>query len=143
MDKLSVFNNGVKYLLICVDVFSRFVRVQPMKSKNSTDAVAAFKKCSEKTTSNKKVWVDQGTEFDGEFRKFCIYRFRNIIYRFMEENGYKYLVKMSSFLNTMNSRVNRSTGKAPKEVKTKTSYQFFTKIRSVNTKNLGLKQGIK
>ena len=44
MDKLSEFNNGVKYLLICVDVFSRFVRVQPMKSKYSTDAVAAFKK---------------------------------------------------------------------------------------------------
>ena len=40
-----------------------------------------------------------------------------IIYRFMEENGHKYLVKMGSFLNTMNSRINRSTGKAPKEAK--------------------------
>ena len=38
---MAEFNNGVKYLLICVDVFSR---VQPMKSKYSTDAVAAFKK---------------------------------------------------------------------------------------------------
>ena len=44
MDKLSDTNNGVKYLLVCVDVFSRFVRVQPMKSKYSTDAVVAFKK---------------------------------------------------------------------------------------------------
>ena len=43
-DKLSEFSNGVKYFLTCVDVFSRFVRVQPMKSKYSTDAVAAFKK---------------------------------------------------------------------------------------------------
>ena len=161
MDKFSEFNNGVKYLLICVDVFSRFVRVQPMKSKYSTDAVAAFKKMLRKNNIPQKVWVDQGTEFGGEFRKFCgekkikiystrsetkaavaeraIRSLKNIIYRFMEENGHKYLVKMGSFLNTMNSRVNRSTGKAPKEVKTKTFYQFFTKIRSDNTKNLGLK----
>ena len=33
MDKLSEFYKGVKYLLICVVVFSRLVRVQPMKSK--------------------------------------------------------------------------------------------------------------
>ena len=44
MDKLSDSNNGVKYLLVCVDVFSCFVHLQPMKSKYSTDAVAAFKK---------------------------------------------------------------------------------------------------
>ena len=33
MDKLSEFYKGVKYLLICVVVFSRLVRVQSMKSK--------------------------------------------------------------------------------------------------------------
>ena len=55
MDKLSEFNNGVKYLLICVDVFSRFVRVQPMKSKNSTDAVAVFKKMLRKNNIPQKV----------------------------------------------------------------------------------------
>ena len=71
MDKLSQFNNGVNYLLICVDVFSRFVPIQPMKSKNSTDAVAAFKKMLRKNNIRQKVWVDQGTEFGGEFRKLC------------------------------------------------------------------------
>ena len=45
MDKFSEFNNGVKYLLICVDVFSRLVRVQSMESKYASDDVAAFKKC--------------------------------------------------------------------------------------------------
>ena len=149
-DKLSSeFNNGVKYLLICVDVLSRFFRVQPMKSKNSTHAVAAFKKMLRKNNIPQKVWVDQGTEFGGEFRKFCrqkkikIYSTRSetkaavaerairslkkIIYRFMEENGCKYLVKMSSFLNTMNSRVNISTGKASKEVKNKDFLSIFYK----------------
>ena len=71
MDKLSEFNNGVKYLLICVDIFSRFVRVQSMKSKYASDAVAAFNKMLRKNTKPDRVWVDQGTEFGGEFKKFC------------------------------------------------------------------------
>ena len=71
MDKLSEYNNGVKYLLTCVAVFSRFVRVQPMESNNSTDAVAAFKKMLRQNNIPQKVWVDQGSEFGGEFRKFC------------------------------------------------------------------------
>ena len=147
MDKLSDTNNGVKYLLVCVDVFSRFVRVQPMKSKYSTDAVVAFKKMLRKKSMPAKVWVDQGTEFSGEFRKFCmdkkikiystrsetkaavaeraIKSLKNSIYRYMEENGDKYMRKMDSFVKTMNTRVNRSTGKAPKKVTNKDFLSIF------------------
>ena len=133
MDKLSDTNNGVKYLLVCVDVFSRFVRVQPMKSKYST-----FRKNVAQKSMPAKVWVDQGSEFSGELRMFCtdkkikiystrsetkaavaeraIKSLKNIIYRYMEENGDKYMSKMDYFLKTMNTRVNRSTGKAPKKM---------------------------
>ena len=122
MDKMSEFNNGVKFLLIYVDVFFRFVRVQPIKSKFSTDALAAFKKMLRKNSIPQKVGVDQGTELGGEFCKFCgqkkikiystgsetkaavaeraIRSLKNNIYRFIEENGLKYFVKMGSFLNT-------------------------------------------
>ena len=44
MDKLSDSSKGVKSLLVCLDVFSRFVCVQTIKSKDPTDAVVAFKK---------------------------------------------------------------------------------------------------
>ena len=43
----------------------------------------------------------------------------------MEENGDKYMRKMDSFLKTMNTRVNRSTGKAPKKVTNKDFCPFF------------------
>ena len=33
VDKLSSQNNGYKYLLVAVDIFSRFVRVQTMKTE--------------------------------------------------------------------------------------------------------------
>ena len=94
-----------------------------------------------------KVWVDQGTEFSGEFRKFCtdkkikiyltrsetkaavaeraIKYLKNIIYRYMEENGDKNMRKMDSFLKTINTRVNRSTGKAPKNVTNKDLFVNF------------------
>ena len=62
----------------CVDVFSRFVRVQPMKSKNSTDAVVAFKKMMRKKSMPAKVWVDQGTEFMEE-----------ILRQIHEKNGFQ------------------------------------------------------
>ena len=88
-----------------------------------------------------KVWVDQGTEFSGEFRKFgtdkkikiystrsekkaavterAIKSLKNTIYRYMEQHCDNYMRKMDSFLKTMNTRVNRSTGKAPKNVTNK------------------------
>ena len=44
VDKLASQNKGVKYLLVAVDVFSRFVRVQTMKTKYAKDTLQAFKK---------------------------------------------------------------------------------------------------
>ena len=44
MDKVAQHNNGVKYLLVAVDVLSRYLRVQPMKALYAKDAVEAFKK---------------------------------------------------------------------------------------------------
>ena len=69
MDKLSEFNNGVKYLLICIDDFSCLVRVQSMKSKYASDAVAAYKKMLRKNAKPDSVGVDQGTEFGGGIQK--------------------------------------------------------------------------
>ena len=44
VDKLASQNNGVKYLLVAVDTFSRFVRVQTMKTKYAQDTLKAFRK---------------------------------------------------------------------------------------------------
>ena len=44
VDKLASQNNGVKYLLVAVDIFLQFVRVQKMKTKYAKDTLQAFKK---------------------------------------------------------------------------------------------------
>ena len=42
---------------------------------------------------------------------------KNIMYRYMEDYGYKYIHKLPNFIATLNSRVNRTTGLAPNRVK--------------------------
>ena len=44
VDKLASQNNGVKYLLVAVDTFWRFVRVQTMKTKYDKNTLQAFRK---------------------------------------------------------------------------------------------------
>ena len=42
LDKLASQNNGVNYLLFAVDIFSRFFRVQTMKTEYVKDTSLAF-----------------------------------------------------------------------------------------------------
>ena len=63
MDKLSKYNNGVKYLLFRQDLFDRTVDAKRMKTKDSKETVKTFSKMITKNNRPKKTGVDQGTEF--------------------------------------------------------------------------------
>ena len=111
VDKLSKDNNGVKYLLVRQDLFNRTVDAKGMKTKDSKETIQTFPKMITKKNRPKKIWVDQGTEFAGEFKKFCsaegienystlsetkaavaertTHSLKNILYRYMEDYGYK------------------------------------------------------
>ena len=69
VDKLASQNKGVKYLLVAVDVFSRFVRVQTMKTKYAKYTLQAFIKMISRKNTREKLWVDKGTEYGGTFKK--------------------------------------------------------------------------
>ena len=85
MDKLSKENAGIKYLLIAVDCLSRFLRVEPLKLKYATTTVEAFKQMI-KQKQPKKVWVDAGTEFKGNFKTLCQVRNIEIYQTFSEKS---------------------------------------------------------
>ena len=70
VDKLAKENKDVKYLLVAVDCLSRYLRVEPLKSKYATTTADAFKKMS-KNKQHKKVCVDSGTEFKGSLSTLC------------------------------------------------------------------------
>ena len=138
MDKVAQHNNGVKYLLVAVDVLSRYLRVQPMKALYAKDAVEAFKKMIKKKQPE-KVWTNKGSEFKGEFKMFCekkgihLYTtknetksafaerntrsLKNIMYKYLEEKWtWTYIKDLPQFVNTINGPVNRVTQLAPNKV---------------------------
>ena len=70
MDKLAKENKDGKYLLVAVDCLSRYLRVEPLKSKYATTTADVFKKVI-KSKRTKKVWVDAGTDFKGSISTLC------------------------------------------------------------------------
>ena len=85
------------------------------------------------------MWVDQGTEFAGEFKKFCsaegleiystisetkaafaertIRSLKNILYRYVEDYGYKFIHQLPQFIRAMISGNNRSIDMKPNHVR--------------------------
>jgi len=62
MQAFSKFNNGVKYLLTVIDVFSRYGWMVPLKTKTGLEVANALKIIF-KHRKSKKLWVDSGKEF--------------------------------------------------------------------------------
>ena len=97
-----------------------------MKLKDSKETVRALSTMLTKMNRRKKTWFDNGTEFAEEFKKFCVSQRRqiypimnetyaffaertirsmeNFLYRYMENNAYKYIHKLPQFVTTLSSR---------------------------------------
>ena len=72
MQLISKYNNGIKYLLCVIDLFSKYAWVIPLKDKKGATITNAFQKIldSPKRKPN-KIWVDQGSEFsNNHFKKW-------------------------------------------------------------------------
>ena len=140
MEKTANPNDGVKYLLVCVDVFTRFVRARPITTLRSEGAKEALSNMiNDEDDYPGKIWTDRGREFMGAFKVFCdslgceiyhtnsdtkaayaeraIRSLKALIAKYLEENWlWRYIDKLDYFLDIMNSRENRSTGLAPEKV---------------------------
>ena len=78
IDKLAKYNRNKKYLLVAVDCLSRYLRLEPLKTKYTKEAAEAFKKMI-KNKQPEKVWVDDGTEFLGAFTKIVYQTRKSVI----------------------------------------------------------------
>ena len=133
-----------------------------MKKKDSKETVKTYSKLITKKNRPNKNWVDQGKEFAGESKKFfsaeaienystmsemeaafaerTIRSLENILYRYMEDYGYKYNHKLPQFIATMNSRNNRSIDMKPNYVRNSdfVSILYSKPLREYNRPNLEL-----
>ena len=105
VDKLAKDKICVKYLQVRQHLFDSTVDAKGMKTKDSKETVKTFSKMITKKNRPMKIWVDQGTEFAGDFKNFysaegieiystmsetkaafaerTIRSLRNILYRYM------------------------------------------------------------
>ena len=62
MQALSKDNNGIKYLLTVIDIFSKFVWIVPLKRQTGQDVANAFSSILKERRPS-KTWVDRRWEF--------------------------------------------------------------------------------
>ena len=82
--EMSQMNKGFKYLFTCIDTFSKFAWVKPLKTKKKEESLKVFIEIlNESKREPKKVHADQGLEFQENYsisekkeHSFLSYQFR-------------------------------------------------------------------
>ncbi|HRP37716.1 MAG TPA: transposase family protein, partial [Candidatus Dojkabacteria bacterium] len=79
MENLASDNDGYKWILCIIDVFSKYAWCVPLKNKTATTVLEAFKKVvSDSKRTPSKLWTDKGSEFyNKQFEKWI--KEKNII----------------------------------------------------------------
>ena len=63
MQKFSKWNKGIKYLLMVIDVFSKYGWIEPLKDKKTETVALAFEEIFKSGRKPKMLWTDKGSEF--------------------------------------------------------------------------------
>ena len=64
MQLISKYNEGVKFLIYVIDIFSKYVWVVTLKDKKGVSIVGAFQQILKQSSRKpNKIWVDKGSEF--------------------------------------------------------------------------------
>lgn len=63
MSQLKEENDGVTFLLVCIDTFSKYLWVRTLKRKTGTEIIKAFESIINEGRQPKKLRTDKGTEF--------------------------------------------------------------------------------
>ena len=138
MQPFSRYNNGYKYLLMVIDVFSKYGWTIPLKTKTGTETAKAINNLM-KTQSPQKLWTDKGKEFynkhvsrvlekynvelystENEEKSCVVERWNRTIKRnmwkyFSANNTNKYIDILPNLIEKYNKTYHRSIKLSPEE----------------------------
>ena len=141
MSWFARYNDHVKYLLVTIDLFSRFAWIRPLKDKSATSIIQAFDLILSEGRKPLKLQTDQGKEFvNSMFKQYCkdkeiefftttddtikcaiVERFnrtiRTRIYRLLHhKNSHRYIDDLKDLVTSYNNSFHRSIGRSPSSV---------------------------
>ena len=103
MQKFSKWNKGIKYLLMVIDVFSKYGWIKPLKDKKTESVSKAFNEIFEKSKRKQQMlWIDKGSEFVSKHFKEFLKKVRIKMYH--TENKEKSIV-VERWNRTMKNRM--------------------------------------
>lgn len=65
-------NDGYAYLLVCVDIFSKYLQVRPLKTKTGKEVTAAFRSILDQGRKCQLLRSDEGKEFVSQVFQKCL-----------------------------------------------------------------------
>lgn len=139
LSAVAEYNDGVRFIVISVDTFSRKMAIQPTQSKKADDVVEALRKLWDKKPkmvrsdqglelTNKKVqsfFKEQGihhfttrnTEVKSNFAEAGLKRIKGVIYKyFTHKQTHRYIDQLQTFVTTYNNSIHSALGMAPNQV---------------------------
>src|SRR6266853_6926334 len=144
-------NNGYRYLLTVIDLFSRYAWAAPIKDKSGKEVTRAFQEIFALGRKCERLQTDEGREFDNrhvqhllnlenirfftvksQFKAAVVERLNRTLkakmWRYFTRMGsYKWLIILPDLLNAYNSSVHRVTGMAPNNMTEDNEHELWTK----------------
>lgn len=146
MENVAKYNNGIKFVLVLIDIFSRYLIVRPLKDKKSDTVAAALESIFTKGDRRPKtIRFDQGGEFKSNVKKYLKTEKIHVFYThnsqiksnyaerviknlkariysyFMENQTYKYIDVLQKLVHSYNNTPHESLGGATPASVTKTN----------------------
>ena len=147
MQSFSRFNKGYKYILMIIDVFSKYGWAIALKTKTGIKVARAFSELWKKQTPPQKLWTDKGKEFynkpmkdlmekyhvqiystENEEKSSVVERWNRTIKRIMwkyftANNTKEYINALSEIIDKYNNRYHSSIKCSPTVARQPSSYE--------------------
>ena len=114
MQLIRRYNNGIRFLLCVIDIFSKYAWVVPLKDEKGVSIVTAFQSILKQSHRKpNRIWVDKGFEFyNASFKKWL--RDNNIVMYSTHNEGKS--VVAERFIRTIKSKIYKYMNSISKNV---------------------------
>ena len=141
MQKLKEKNDGVRFLLIVIDVFSHHLWVEPLLNKTEESVIEAFRHIFQRTPNPCWLQTDHGGEFKGQkvedyfdsinvehwsahndemkanYAESVIHTLKSSRWNYMRKvKRYRYIDVLQDMVKSYNETLHRTIGMKPSEV---------------------------